>query len=230
MNVTEISSKPNEFSSNINDKVNKKYVFLERIKSTVNTNSTFNIERMSNNSVQSADEKVKAVFNETANEISNKPFNPNLKLGDLNKLIDYLNDISNNIIVSSEDSNKVIKNQRLEKKENIEKLPDWITSSGKKELNTNQKLYFSTEKKRSFKNLLKPIISPFKFINRSLLPIRINYENLNINEGVDTFKFDNISSNKDAFIKFSNKLHQLNETFTENINEVISKKIKNRKK
>lgn len=116
MNVTEISSKPNEFSSNINDKVNKKYVFLERIKSTVNTNSTFNIERMSNNSVQSADEKVKAVFNETANEISNKPFNPNLKLGDLNKLIDYLNDISNNIIVSSEDSNKVIKNQRLEKK------------------------------------------------------------------------------------------------------------------
>lgn len=230
MNVTEISSKSNEFSSNINDKVNKKYVFLERIKSTVNTNSTFNIERMSNNSVQSADEKVKAVFNETANEISNKPFNPNLKLGDLNKLIDYLNDISNNIIVSSEDSNKVIKNQRLEKKENIEKLPDWITSSGKKELNTNQKLYFSTEKKRSFKNLLKPIISPFKFINRSLLPIRINYENLNINEGVDTFKFDNISSNKDAFIKFSNKLHQLNETFTENINEVISKKIKNRKK
>lgn len=47
---------------------------------------------------------------------------------------------------------------------------------------------------------------------------------------MDTFKFDNISSNKDAFIKFSNKLHQLNETFTENINEVISKKIKNRKK
>ncbi|WP_235410268.1 hypothetical protein, partial [Proteus terrae] len=75
---------------------------------------------------------------------------------------------------------------------NIKQLPDWITSSGKKELNTNQKLYFSTEKKRSFKNLLKPIISPFKFINRSLLPIRINYENLNINEGVDTFKFDNI--------------------------------------
>lgn len=118
----------------------------------------------------------------------------------------------------------------VEKKETIDKLPESITNSGKKELNTEQKLYFRSEKKRSFKNLIINLISPFKFINRTLLPIKINFENKNINKSLNTFKFDNISIDNDAFNNFSNKLNQLNKTFTDNVNKVISKKVNSNNK
>ncbi|WP_109399267.1 hypothetical protein [Proteus sp. TJ1640] len=123
-----------------------------------------------------------------------------------------------------------IKNKSNEKKEKTNKLPDWITKSGKEELNTNQKLYFKTEKTRSFKNLLKPLIYPFEFINRSLLPIKINFKNKNVNAALSEFKFNNVVNSNDAFDKFSSKLNKLNETFTDNVNQIISKKINNNKK
>ncbi|MEQ5347510.1 hypothetical protein ACNARU_04755 [Proteus sp. WDL240414] len=116
------------------------------------------------------------------------------------------------------------------KKEARDKLSEFITNSGKKELNTEQKLYFRSEKKRSFKNLIVNLISPFKFINRTLLPIKINFENKNINKSLNTFKFDNISNDNDAFNNFSIKLEQLNKTFTDNVNKVISKKVNSNNK
>ncbi len=118
----------------------------------------------------------------------------------------------------------------IEKKETIDKLPDWITNSGKKELNTEQNLYFKSEKKRSFKNLIINLISPFKFINRTLLPVKINFENKNINKSLNTFKFDNISNDNGAFNNFSIKLNQLNKIFTDNVNKVISKKVNSNNK
>ncbi|QNH66404.1 hypothetical protein H7F13_03660 [Proteus vulgaris] len=116
----------------------------------------------------------------------------------------------------------------LEKEEN--KLPNWITNSGKEVLNTNQKLYFKTEKTRSFKNLLISFISPFKFINRSLLPVKINFKNKDVNKALSEFKFDNALNGKDVFSDFSNKLNNLNKTFTDNVNQIITKKINNHKK
>ncbi|MEQ4922809.1 hypothetical protein [Proteus hauseri] len=132
--------------------------------------------------------------------------------------------------ITTEESNhkntENIDNQIVEKKEN--KLPDWITNSGRKKLNANQNLYFRSEKKRSFKNLIKIFFSPFKFINRSLLPVSVDFENPNINRSLKTFRFDSVSNNE-AFSNFSNKLNQLNETFTDNINKVIDKKLFNNK-
>ncbi|MCT8248901.1 hypothetical protein, partial [Proteus faecis] len=116
----------------------------------------------------------------------------------------------------------------LEKEEN--KLPNWITNSGKEVLNTNQKLYFKTAKTRNFKNLLISFISPFKFINRSLLPVKINFKNKDVNKALSEFKFDNALNGKDVFSDFSNKLNNLNKTFTDNVNQIITKKINNHKK
>lgn len=226
-------------SKKINNGLDKKWINFKRFESISNTISLINNNKIKDDTtstlpIRDCIKNCVNKFEVTQNSILINEFN-NIDLLSNNHNNQEVNEpkLSGNVnaLNDVEILAKGLKNLADSiKVKNIKQLPDWITSSGKKELNTNQKLYFSTEKKRSFKNLLKPIISPFKFINRSLLPIRINYENLNINKGVDTFKFDNISSNKDAFIKFSNKLHQLNETFTENINEVISKKIKNRKK
>ncbi|WP_100159279.1 hypothetical protein [Proteus columbae] len=127
---------------------------------------------------------------------------------------------------SNNENTESIDKQVIEKKEN--KLPDWITNSGRKKLNVNQNLYFKREKKRSFKNLIKIFFSPFKFINRTLLPVSIDFKNPNINRSLKTFRFDSVSNNE-AFSNFSNKLNQLNKTFTDNISKVIDKKLFNNK-
>lgn len=139
-----------------------------------------------------------------------------------NVSVDHNTDNTQNKTIEREENKLSESIPNLEKKEN--KLPDWITNSGKKELNTNQKLYFKTEKTRSFKNLLIFFISPFKFINRSLLPVRINLQNKGVNKALQEFKFDNALNNKEVFEKFSNKLNFLNQTFTDNVNQVITKK------
>ncbi|MEY8503415.1 hypothetical protein AALC12_13895, partial [Proteus faecis] len=139
-----------------------------------------------------------------------------------NASVDHNTDNTKNKTIEREENKLSDSIPNLEKKEN--KLPDWITNSGKKELNTNQKLYFKTEKTRSFKNLLIFFISPFKFINRSLLPVKINFKNKDVNKALQEFKFDNALNNKEVFEKFSNKLNFLNQTFTDNVNQVITKK------
>lgn len=188
----------------------------------------------------SKDNYSNVVSNNLNNEEVTKQGNNFIELDDLIKELQKLASDSDNDILNENVSvdhntdntqNKTIEREEnklsdsipnLEKKEN--KLPDWITNSGKKELNTNQKLYFKTEKTRSFKNLLIFFISPFKFINRSLLPVRINLQNKGVNKALQEFKFDNVLNNKEVFKKFSNKLDFLNQTFTDNVNQVITKK------
>lgn len=177
-----------------------------------------------------------------SNDLNNKEvpkkgndiFNTKNDLSVFDDLVDGLMSLvdGNDILsekVSIDQNTNSIKNKTIEKREKINKLPDWITNSGKEELNTNQKLYFKTKKTRSFKNLLSPFISPFKFINRSLLPVKINFKNKDVNKALSEFKFDNVNG-KDVFSDFSNKLNNLNKTFTDNVNQIITKKINNHKK
>ncbi|WP_228407459.1 hypothetical protein, partial [Proteus faecis] len=145
-----------------------------------------------------------------------------------NVSIDHNTDNKQNKTIEREENKLSDSIPNLEKEEN--KLPNWITNSGKEVLNTNQKLYFKTEKTRSFKNLLISFISPFKFINRSLLPVKINFKNKDVNKALSEFKFDNALNGKDIFSDFSNKLNNLNKTFTDNVNQVITKKTNNHKK
>lgn len=121
-----------------------------------------------------------------------------------------------------------IENNNLEKQNGMNKLPDWITSSGRKELNVNEEIQFKKEKKRSIKNLLKPLISPFKFINRNLLPLRINPINLNVNQALSEFKLDSISGDSKPVDKFSQRLNELNNTFIKNTDKVINRKNNNK--
>ncbi|WP_368910857.1 hypothetical protein [Proteus vulgaris] len=106
----------------------------------------------------------------------------------------------------------------------IKKLPDWIFNTGIDGLNTEQKLIFKKEKTRNFKNLVKPFISPIKFMNRSLLPIKINLKKTTVNKALDEFKFNDELSNNDTFMNFSDRLKKLNETFIDNIGNVRHKK------
>lgn len=186
------------------------------------------------------------VSNNFNNEEVTKQGNNFIELDNLIKELQKLasdsdNDILNeNVSVDHNTDNK--KNKTIEREENKlsdsipnlgkkeNKLPNWITNSGKEVLNTNQKLYFKTEKTRSFKNLLISFISPFKFINRSLLPVKINFKNKDVNKALSEFKFDNALNGKDVFSDFSNKLNNLNKTFTDNVNQIITKKINNHKK
>ncbi|WP_235379085.1 hypothetical protein, partial [Proteus faecis] len=57
-----------------------------------------------------------------------------------------------------------------------------------------------------------------------LLPVKINFKNKDVNKALQEFKFDNALNNKEVFEKFSNKLNFLNQTFTDNVNQVITKK------
>lgn len=116
----------------------------------------------------------------------------------------------------------------LEKQNSINKLPDWITASGRKELNVHEDIQLKKEKKRSIKNLFKPLISPFKFINRNLLPLRINPVNLNVNQALSEFKLDSISGNNKPVDKFIQRLNELNNTFTKNTDKVINRKNNNK--
>ncbi|WP_337237615.1 hypothetical protein [Proteus faecis] len=180
-------------------------------------------------------------FDELAEELQ-KLFNDDNDILNENVSIDHNTDNKQNKTIEREENKLSDSIPNLEKKENKlpdsipnlekeeNKLPNWITNSGKEVLNTNQKLYFKTEKTRSFKNLLISFISPFKFINRSLLPVKINFKNKDVNKALSEFKFDNALNGKDVFSDFSNKLNNLNKTFTDNVNQIITKKINNHKK
>lgn len=193
--------KTNALLDGVNNKVSDLSVLDELVS---NLNDLFDNDKNSNNTV-SINGDVSSIENKTIDKNSN-------------------NAVSINGDVSS------IENKTIEKKENINKLPDWITNSGRKELNTEQKLYFKSEKKRSFKNLVKNFSSPLKFINRSLLPIKIDFEKTKVNERLSNFSFDDISNNNKDFNNFSNKLNQLNKTFVDNIDKVMNKKALSHKK
>lgn len=216
MSINGVVRKIDNFINNINTKFNEKWGSSESFKSIVNTGSKYNIGNGSNTGGAILDISDYIIQCQNSlnkdNDLYYKYEKVNVELFNLKEKDDFH------------------KNSHVEKKEDIKKLPSWITDSGEKELNTNQKLYFKTEKTRSFKNLLTPLISPLKFINRSLLPIKISFENKSINKELNIFKFNNVSSNDIAFSNFSNKLNRLNKTFTENTNKVISKKINNKEK
>lgn len=220
MKINEVIIKTENKINQINSKINEKLINFESFKSISNTslNISTKINEKNNLSSLSMRGYIKACQNILSSNKNSVLFIENKNVN----LPKILNDSVN-------DNDITAKIVGVEGDKKIKKLSDWVTNSGKKELNTNQKLYFKTEKTRSFKNLLILLTSPFKFINRSLLPIKINLENKNVNKALDTFKFDNIPSNNDAFSKFSNKLNQLNKTFNENINNVISKRINNKK-
>lgn len=218
----------------VNSKINKNLNGLERVKSISNTslqiiNNKTNdattpkifisncIEACKNNVTQDG---VSVNWNNKANAVSNNSSNQKINESkSSNKTTDF-----NNIDKSPKEENNSIDIK------NIKKFPDWIFNTGINGLSTEQKLIFKKEKTRSFKNLLKPFISPIKFINRSLLPIKINFENILVNKPLGEFKFDNESNNNDAFITFSNKLKKLNETFIDNIGNVRRKKVLGHKK
>ncbi|MBI6338591.1 hypothetical protein [Proteus sp. PR00224] len=233
----------------VDNKINKKFGLTKNINSIGNTTVPFDKEKREEILQENYLKYIKEcqnILNKTNTDIY-KPHSGNLRAENVvdkenifNKNTDeleiekYFNEIiesANSIInLGNNAEDAIYSGSNFKKEETRYELSDSITNSGKKELNTEQKLYFRSEKKRSFKNLIVNLISPFKFINRTLLPIKINFENKNINKSLNTFKFDNISNDNDAFNNFSIKLEQLNKTFTDNVNKVISKKVNSNNK
>ncbi|XOY29133.1 hypothetical protein ACLIX2_11775 [Proteus cibi] len=251
MSINGIAKKIDNIISKTDTKINEKWINSSNFKSIKNTNSILNFEKNKNatSTVLSTRNYIENCENVSDNKIiEGSLYDPkktnalldgvNNKVSDLSvldELVSNLNDLfdndknSNNTVSINGDVSS-IENKTIEKKENINKLPDWITNSGRKELNTEQKLYFKSEKKRSFKNLVKNFSSPLKFINRSLLPIKIDFEKTKVNERLSNFSFDDISNNNKDFNNFSNKLNQLNKTFVDNIDKVMNKKALSHKK
>lgn len=239
MNINRVVRKIDNKINEINSKLNEKWINFKRFKSISNTSLLINNNKTKDNTTSTLPmcdyiktcgnildlnknsilinefNKVDLVSSNHNNQETNElePSNNTNALDKLDKLAKELNNFTDGIEIK-----------------NIKKLPGWITNSGKKELNTEQKLSFKKEKTRSFKNLLKPFTSPIKFINRSLLPIKINFESKNVNESLNEFRFDNESNNNDAFRNFSNKLNQLNKTFIDNVDKVMSEKVRGHKK
>ncbi|CRL61671.1 hypothetical protein [Proteus penneri] len=215
MGVSGITKKVNTAISNVKINLDNKWINLKSLKSIKNTNLTINYSY--NNKGKHIPLLPIFEYIDACTNLLNKTRESKLvsKENNLSKFDDLAKELQKLANDDKED-------QTIEKEEN--KLPDWITNSGKEALNTNQKLYFKTEKTRSFKNLLIFFISPFKFINRSLLPVRINLQNKGVNKALQEFKFDNALNSKEVFEKFSNKLNFLNQTFTDNVNQVITKK------
>ncbi|MBG6031343.1 hypothetical protein I5E97_09800 [Proteus hauseri] len=250
MSINGIAKKVDNVISKTNTKINEKWINSSNFKSIKNTNSILNFEKNKNatSSVLSTCNYIESCENVSDNKITEGSlYDPkktntlldgvNNKVSDLSVLDELVsnlnglfdNDKNANNTVSINGSVSRVENKTIEKKESINKLPDWITNSGRKELNTEQKLYFKSEKKRSFKNLVKNFSSPLKFINRSLLPIKIDFEKTKVNERLNDFSFGDISNNKD-FNNFSNKLNKLNKTFVDNIDMVMNKKALSHKK
>ncbi|WP_368927347.1 hypothetical protein [Proteus columbae] len=248
MKISEIQPNLSSSIDTIDNKINKKFGLTKNINSIGNTTVPFDKGKREEILQENYSKYIKEcqnILNKTNPDIY-KPHSGNLRAENVvdkknilnkntdelkieyyfNKIIESADSITN-LVSGAED---IIDSGRDLKKEARNKLSEFITNSGKKELNTEQKLYFRSEKKRSFKNLIVSLISPFKFINRTLLPIKINFENKNINKSLNTFKFDNISNDNDAFNNFSIKLEQLNKTFTDNVNKVISKKVNSNNK
>lgn len=220
MDISKITSEFNANISNVKTKLNNKWNNLKSLKSIKNTNLTINYSY--NNKGQHIPllpifEYIDACTNLLNKTRESKLVSNENKLRELDGLVKNLQELAND-------------NKEEQPIEEENKLPNWITNSGKEALNTNQKIYFKTEKTRSFKNLLISFISPFKFINRSLLPVKINFKNKDVNKALSEFKFDNALNGKDVFSDFSNKLNNLNKTFTDNVNQIITKKINNHKK
>lgn len=230
----------------VDNKINKKFGLTKNINSIGNTTVPFDKEKreeITENIISRYITKCKNLLDRTKPDIY-KPHSGNLRAENKENIFNknkdeleiekYFNEIiesANSIInLGNNAEDAIYSGSNFKKEETRYELSDSITNSGKKELNTEQKLYFRSEKKRSFKNLIVNLISPFKFINRTLLPIKINFENKNINKSLNTFKFDNISNDNDAFNNFSIKLEQLNKTFTDNVNKVISKKVNSNNK
>lgn len=250
MNINGIAKKVDNVISNINTKINEKWINSSNFKSIKNTNLILNFEK--NKNATSTVLSIHSYIENCKNVLDNKfkegsfyvPEKTNALLSDVNNKVNDLSvfdrlasdlkgkfddDQKSNNTVSINGSVSRVENKTIEKKESINKLPDWITNSGRKELNTEQKLYFKSEKKRSFKNLVKNFSSPLKFMNRSLLPIKIDFERTKVNERLNDFSFGDISNNKD-FNNFSNKLNKLNKTFVDNIDMVMNKKALSHKK
>lgn len=220
MDISKITSEFNANISNVKTKLNKKWINLKSLKSIKNTNLTINYSY--NNKGQHIPLLPIFEYIDACTNLLNKTRESQLvsKESNLSKFDDLAKELQ-------ELANDNKEEQPIEEEN---KLPNWITNSGKEALNTNQKIYFKTEKTRSFKNLLISFISPFKFINRSLLPVKINFKNKDVNKALSEFKFDNALNGKDVFRDFSNKLNNLNKTFTDNVNQIITKKINNHKK
>lgn len=257
MKISETQANLFSYIDKVKNKIGKEFKFTKNISSIDNSSVSFDKEKREKilqGNYSNIIEGCQNLLNEKNPDIY-KPHSGNLKAENKENVVDKENIVGEeNVVDKNTDEleinkflNQVIKNSdsitslvsgaediidsgRDLKKEARDKLSEFITNSGKKELNTEQKLYFRSEKKRSFKNLIINLISPFKFINRTLLPIKINFENKNINKSLNTFKFDNISNDNDAFNNFSIKLEQLNKTFTDNVNKVISKKVNSNNK
>lgn len=256
MGISVINTKLSLFIKKMGNEVNKKFRFINNINFVNNTNSNFKKEESNKKSTIPMSlyiENCKNVLDgvqdkfhsiETGNptgEYKEKVINKNISEDIIAEYVNQINNNANSIInldgndgdtIDAGDNLKkenVSKKEDVSKKDNRKKLPDGITNNGLKELNVNEKLCFQEKKKRSFKNLLKPLFSPFQFINRNILPIKVNYTNLNINEMIHDFKFDTEQDKNKSTTVFSKRLEMLNETFTENTNEVIKKKKNNNK-
>lgn len=221
------------FIDTVGNKINKKLGLTKNINSIDNTAVPFDKGKREETTSETIPEHITG-FHNLLDKIKYKSHPVSSENTDELKIEKYFNEIiesANSIInLGNNAEDTIYYGSNFKKEETRYELSDSITNSGKKELNTEQKLYFRSEKKRSFKNLIVNLISPFKFINRTLLPIKINFENKNINKSLNTFKFDNISNDNDAFNNFSIKLEQLNKTFTDNVNKVISKKVNSNNK
>lgn len=251
MSINGIAKKIDNIISKTNTKINEKWINSSNFKSIKNTNSILNFDKNKNttssalfmrNYIKNCENSLDNKFKEEAfydpkktNTLLDGVNNKVSDLSVLDELVSNLNglfdnDKNANNTVSINESVSRVENKTIEKKESINKLPDWITNSGRKELNTEQKLYFKSEKKRSFKNLVKNFSSLLEFMNRSLLPIKIDFEKTKINERLSNFSFGDISNNNKDFNNFSNKLNQLNKTFVDNIDMVMNKKALGHKK
>ncbi|MBG3128669.1 hypothetical protein I4674_02460 [Proteus mirabilis] len=257
MKVSEIQPVLSSFIDNVDNEINKKFGLINNISYIGNTNVPFDkgkgevitkkttleyitgcqnlLDRTKCDSYNThlgnfSEENKENVVNENIDEFEiDKYFNQIMESAGS---IINLDNSTRDAIDSGSDLKKENINikEDFDKKEHIDKkLPDFITNKGLKELNVNEKLFFQEKKKRSFKNLLKPLFSPFQFINRNILSIDINYTNFNVNKKVYDFNLHSEKDgNKSASI-FSNRLNILNKTFTENTNEVIKRKRNNNK-
>ncbi|MCT6517931.1 hypothetical protein GY03_11665 [Proteus vulgaris] len=247
MNIHEIGIKFDNGLQGVNSELNKKRGNLERVKSISNTSlpminktkdhatsilpmSEF-IKKCQNILDQSRNSILVHQYNGVVTESNNASNQETSEHRISNK-----DPLDNSVLLDKETNNSVssIEGQGgkadIVNNVQIKKLPDWIFNTGINGLNTEQKLILKKEKTRSFKNLLKPFISPIKFMNRSLLPIKINFENIVVNKPLGEFKFDDELNNNDAFMNFSDRLKKLNKTFVDNIKKVKNKKILSHKK
>lgn len=211
----------------VGNKITQGFNFINSLRSVSNNNTNFSKVKDERPPVKVMSEYIKDCQNILDNDLKSHSAIAPIDID--NKFGEILSDLNLSIgSLDKENNINRIKNNNLEKQNSINKLPDWITASGRKELNVHEDIQFRKEKKRSFKNLFKPLISPFKFINRNLLPLRINHVNLNVNQALSEFKLDSIPGDNKPVDKFSQRLNELNNTFIKNTDKVINRKNNNK--